>query len=39
MANAEEAAELAATIRSGALPFRLVATKVDSISLSSAKGR
>lgn len=31
-ANAEEAAELAATIRSGALPFRLVATKVDSIS-------
>lgn len=31
-ADATEAAELAATIRSGALPFRLVATKVDSIS-------
>jgi len=31
-ADASEAAELAATIRSGALPFRLVATKVDSIS-------
>ncbi len=30
--NATEAAELAATIRSGSLPFRLVASKVDSIS-------
>ena len=31
-ADASEAAELAATIRSGSLPFRLVATKVDSVS-------
>lgn len=38
MANAEEAAELAATIRSGALPFRLVATKVDSISPQLGEG-
>ncbi|NLM09782.1 MAG: protein translocase subunit SecD [Clostridiaceae bacterium] len=37
-ANAEEAAELAATIRSGALPFRLVATKVDSISPQLGEG-
>ncbi len=31
-ADAIEAGELAATIRSGSLPFRLVATKVDAIS-------
>lgn len=33
-----EAAELAATIRSGSLPFRLVATKVDSISPQLGQG-
>lgn len=37
-ADANEAAELAATIRSGALPFRLVATKVDSISPQLGEG-
>lgn len=37
-ANATEAAELAATIRSGALPFRLVATKVDSVSPQLGEG-
>jgi preprotein translocase subunit SecD len=37
-ANATEAAELAATIRSGSLPFRLIATKVDSISPQLGEG-
>lgn len=37
-ADATEAAELAATIRSGSLPFRLVATKVDSISPQLGEG-
>jgi len=38
MADATEANELAATIRSGALPFRMVATKVDSISPQLGEG-
>jgi len=36
--DSKEAASLAATIRSGALPFRLVATKVDSISPQLGQG-
>lgn len=36
--DSKEAANLAATIRSGALPFRLVATKVDSISPQLGQG-
>ncbi len=37
-ADSKEAAQLAATIRSGSLPFRLVATKVDSISPQLGQG-
>ena len=37
-ADAVEAGKLASTIRSGALPFRLVATKVDSISPQLGQG-
>lgn len=36
--DSKEAADLAATIRSGALPFRLVAAKVDSISPQLGQG-
>jgi len=36
--DAVEAGELAATIRSGSLPFRLVSTKVDSISPQLGQG-
>lgn len=36
--DSKEAANLAATIRSGALPFRLVAAKVDSISPQLGQG-
>lgn len=37
-ADAVEAGQLASTIRSGSLPFRLVATKVDSISPQLGQG-
>lgn len=37
-ADAVEAGQLAATIRSGSLPFRLVATKVDSVSPQLGEG-
>lgn len=37
-ADAVEAAQLASTIRAGALPFRLMATKVDSISPQLGQG-